>query len=323
MTLSQLAAFVLVARLGSVTAAAQTLGVSEPAVSQALAALRKHLGDPLVQRAPSGMELTPAGKRLVSVASQIVSLVDEAEHAVREAQGAPERIRVVATSTVAEFAAPALVEAFSRRSAAYEVTLGTATPAEMAALLSERLADVALGPSLPTGDVPIDSQPLLRYRLVFVAGPRHHLVRRINGSPFPVRALGDEHWLVDPAGADPTSEVGTMLARLAIPPARVHVFPSTVAAWDAAAEGHGIAPAVLHGIGTRIQRGSLCQLPVAGTPVELLWHVSTLAAGRRSTGADAFRQFVGTPDALQAMHAPASGVPATRFRPPVYVTIWS
>src|SRR5215469_13834553 len=47
MTLTQLNAFVLVARLGSVTAAANALGVSEPAVSQALAALRQHLGDQL------------------------------------------------------------------------------------------------------------------------------------------------------------------------------------------------------------------------------------------------------------------------------------
>ncbi len=47
MTLTQLNAFVLVARLGSVTAAANALGVSEPAVSQALSALRLHLGDQL------------------------------------------------------------------------------------------------------------------------------------------------------------------------------------------------------------------------------------------------------------------------------------
>jgi len=44
-TLTQLNAFVLVARLGSVTSAANALGVSESAVSQALTALRQHLGD--------------------------------------------------------------------------------------------------------------------------------------------------------------------------------------------------------------------------------------------------------------------------------------
>ena len=43
MTLTQLNAFVLVARLGSVRAAASALGVSEPAVSQALTALRNYL----------------------------------------------------------------------------------------------------------------------------------------------------------------------------------------------------------------------------------------------------------------------------------------
>jgi hypothetical protein len=53
-----------VARLGSVKAAATALGVSEPAVSQALAALRQHLGDQLITRGASGMTLTAGGARL-------------------------------------------------------------------------------------------------------------------------------------------------------------------------------------------------------------------------------------------------------------------
>ena len=105
MTLTQLEAFVLVARLGSVKAAAQVLGVSEPAVSGSLAALRQHLGDPLVARAPGGMNLTPGGQRLVPIASQMVNLAVEAEGAIRRAQGAPELLRVVATSAVAEYVA--------------------------------------------------------------------------------------------------------------------------------------------------------------------------------------------------------------------------
>src|SRR5580693_6110469 len=113
MTLTQLNAFVLVARLGSVTAAANALGVSEPAVSQALAALRAHLGDQLVSRGPSGMTLTAGGSRLL------------------------------ATASAAEFVASPLVEAFSKRFAAgVDVTSGVAVSKEVPVLVANRLADV-------------------------------------------------------------------------------------------------------------------------------------------------------------------------------------
>ena len=85
MTLTQLEAFVLVARLGSVKAAAAALGVSEPAVSSALAALRQHLGDPLVSRTPHGMELSAGGQRMVGIASQMVNLAADAHAAIRRA----------------------------------------------------------------------------------------------------------------------------------------------------------------------------------------------------------------------------------------------
>jgi DNA-binding transcriptional LysR family regulator len=101
-TLTQLECFVLVARLGSVTAAARALGVSEPAVSSTLAALRQHLGDPLLARGPTGMELTAAGRRLVPIASQMIHLGAEAQATVRQALGAVPELRILASSTIAE-----------------------------------------------------------------------------------------------------------------------------------------------------------------------------------------------------------------------------
>src|SRR5487761_924611 len=115
MTLTQLNAFVLVARLGSVRAAAVALGVSESAVSQAITALRQDLGDQLITRSQAGMTLTPGGTRLLGTASQIVVLGAEAHAAVRAAQGAPEQLRVVSTPTFAEFMISPLTEAFSKR----------------------------------------------------------------------------------------------------------------------------------------------------------------------------------------------------------------
>jgi molybdate transport repressor ModE-like protein len=321
-TLTQLEAFVLVARLGSVKAAAQALQVSEPAVSGALAALRQHLGDPLVTRGAGGMALTPGGQRLVRIASQMISLAAEAESAIREATGAPERLRVVATSTAAEFAVPPLLEVFTAaRAGAVEATVGVAAIDEMAAVLHERLADMAIGPRL-SGDATgaLVSEPVFRYRLLVVAGPRHHLATR---DVVPLAALADQDWLVDPAGADPSTEVGMLLARLHVPPARTRVFPSQAAAWAAAADGHGVAPAIGHLVQRDFDRGTLVPLAVVGTPIELYWYATTLPSDRRTPATSTLRRFLGTPDAMQAMHRSDGGVPATRFRPPVYVTLWS
>jgi len=315
-TLTQLEAFVLVARLGSVKAAAKLLGVSEPAVSGALAALRQHLGDPLVVRSPTGMDLTPGGQRHVAIASQMVNLAVEAEAAIRDAQGAPELLRVVATSTIAEFVAPGLLAAFTTRTGPVEASVGLTSDSEMAALLSERLADVGLGPRLSG----LTSEPMMRYRLILVSSPRHPLARQ--GS-VGTAALAGSDWLVGASAADPSSDVGRLLERLRVPEGRIRVFPSEAAAWVTAAEGHGVAPAAAHLAAPEIARGALVALPVEGTPIERMWYVSTLSPDRRSPAATKLRRFLSTPDAMHVMHRADGSVPAARFRPPVYVTLWS
>src|SRR5207247_383293 len=99
---------------GSLRAAANALGVSEPAVSQALSALRQSLGDPLVERSGTTLELTPAGQRVVGLASQMVNLAVAAEEAVRVANGRPDLLRVVAPASLSDAIAPALLQSFMR-----------------------------------------------------------------------------------------------------------------------------------------------------------------------------------------------------------------
>jgi LysR family transcriptional regulator, low CO2-responsive transcriptional regulator len=315
MTLTQLNAFVLVARLGSVTAAANALGVSEPAVSQALTALRAHLGDQLVSRGPSGMTLTAGGSRLLATASQIVVLGAEAHAAVRAAQGAPEQLRVVATATAAEFVVSPLVEAFSKRFAAgVDVTSGVAVSREVPVLVANRLADVAIGPAVPADpSLPVVSEPIFKYRLVLVAAGHS----RPRGNPRRWR------WLVGPAAADPGSDVAQFLASQGIPEDQIGVCPSEAAAWAAAADGAGVAVAVEHLVAQQLRRGELSLVEIGGAPVDGCWHVTMLERSQRSPVASSLRRFLSTPEAMQLMRAPAAGVPPSRFRPPVYVTIWS
>jgi LysR family transcriptional regulator, low CO2-responsive transcriptional regulator len=319
MTLTQLNAFVLVARLGSVRAAATALGVSESAVSQAITALRQDLGDQLITRSQAGMTLTPGGTRLLGTASQIVVLGAEAHAAVRAAQGAPEQLRAVATSTFAEFVAAPLLEAFRRRFAgAVEITTGVAAAAELPVLIANRLADVAIGPGVPSEQgLPVVSEPIFKYRLVVVGSGAASAQVRPRG---PARQW---RWLVDPSGTDPNSEAARLLRRLGVAESNIGVFQSQTAAWAAAADGSGVAPAIEHLVSHQLRRGELSLVELPGVPVEECWYVTLLERERRSTAASALRRFLSTPEAMQLMRSPAAGVPPSRFKPPVYVTIWS
>ena len=182
----------------------------------------------------------------------MVTLAAEAEDAVRHAHGAPERLRVVATSSLAESVAPALLAAFSNRAGAVDVSLGVVAVREMAAVLQERLADVALGPKI--SELGLETVPVFRYRLTLVVAPSHRLAR---AGPVPLRTLADQTWLVDPDATDPATAVAGMLRRLAVPEHNIRVFPSQAAAWAAASEGQGVAPAVAHLVVAELSRHSL------------------------------------------------------------------
>ncbi len=318
MTLTQLSAFVLVARLGSVKAAAKALDVSEPAVSQALAALRQHLGDQLIgRREAGGMTLTAGGSRLLPVASQMVALGAEAHAAVRAAQGLPTQLRLVTTSVIAEFIMGPLNDAFARRlGRPLETSAGVAAATEMPVLVANRLADLALGPDLRESDGPgqeLISEPVFRCKLIAVASPRGALRGPVTSWP----------WLVGPDGIDQASDTSRLLRRLGIAESRLMVFPNQTAAWAAAADGDGVAPGVAHLLSHQLRRGELRVVETPATPMDATWYASSLPRNLRPGVVGSLRQFLGTPEAMHLMRAPHGGVRVSAFRPPVYVTIWS
>lgn len=76
--LNLLRAFDAVLRGRSVTAAAAQLGLSQPAVSNALARLRGAFGDALFLRGPQGMEPTPFARELAEPVRQALALLESA-----------------------------------------------------------------------------------------------------------------------------------------------------------------------------------------------------------------------------------------------------
>lgn len=87
MTLTQLRAFVRSAELGSFTAAAAELGVSQPTVSALVRKLEEHHGLPLLIRSGRRLAVTGAGEELLGWARTIVDAAEHADEALSEFRG--------------------------------------------------------------------------------------------------------------------------------------------------------------------------------------------------------------------------------------------
>ncbi|WP_265441650.1 LysR family transcriptional regulator [Bradyrhizobium sp. SEMIA] len=92
-----LIAFEAVHRLGSVTAAASDLGVTQSAVSHRLRRLEDFMGLPLLTRTSGGMRPTPAGEALASGLAELLTGLGELRARCRAAaSNGPLRVGVSA-----------------------------------------------------------------------------------------------------------------------------------------------------------------------------------------------------------------------------------
>ena len=319
MTLAQLQSFVLVARHGSVKAAAAELEVTEPAVSVAVSALRKELGDDLFVRSGRGIALTAGGRRLAALASEILGLAEQARRSVPDGPGQARRVQVATTGVVGEHIGP-LIDAFGARDESLEIAVEAAAGASFADLLEHRRADIALGPA--PASIARRRSPACRSCATAGSSSRRRHHPLAGGRGIAPSELGGQRWLVGPPDVDPSIGVGRFWERNGLAPRDVGAYASHAAAIAAAAAGDGVVLTLSHSVLAEVRGRTLVALDVRGTPLTELWHASTLGLDRALPIALTLQRFATTPEATQAMSAGRVGTMSARARPAVHVTLW-
>ena len=114
MTIRHLTIFITVADLGSMTAAAKALYISQPTVSQAITELEAHYGIKLFERFSKRIFITQNGSRLLSYARHITSLVNEMEQVIKN-QEEIGSMTIGASLTIGECLLPALISTFTKK----------------------------------------------------------------------------------------------------------------------------------------------------------------------------------------------------------------
>jgi DNA-binding transcriptional LysR family regulator len=134
-----------VARQGSFSAAAESLGYTQPAISRQIATLEAEVGAQLVRRVPQGAVLTDAGRLLVARAEAILASLDGAEEELRRLAGLEGgRLRIATFASAAASMMPVAVAEFRRRHPAVELDITMADPVESVPLLCSGRLDLAL-----------------------------------------------------------------------------------------------------------------------------------------------------------------------------------
>lgn len=110
MDLKSLDYFVRVAELGSITRAAEAIGMAQPALTRSLRRLETELGTPLLVRLPRGVRLTSAGREFALRAGQIVRDIALARDRLpRKETGGSRRVVLGTSPTLAHVLVPGII----------------------------------------------------------------------------------------------------------------------------------------------------------------------------------------------------------------------
>ncbi|CAB3747442.1 HTH-type transcriptional regulator HdfR [Paraburkholderia solisilvae] len=133
----------MVAELGSMTAAANRLHLTQGAVSQQIRRLEETLDCPLIRREGRRLELTPAGERLLAKARHLLKMNDEiwADMSARPLSGT---LRLGLPYDLVGTCFPAIFQAFGEAYPYVDIALRCATSPELSAAIADGALEIAV-----------------------------------------------------------------------------------------------------------------------------------------------------------------------------------
>jgi DNA-binding transcriptional LysR family regulator len=208
-----------VARLGSFSAAAASLGYTQPAISRQIATLEVEVGAVLVRRVPQGAVLTDAGRLLVERGGEILTRLADVESELRSLAGLEGgTLRLASFASAAAAIVPLAVAVFRERYPAVELSIVMADPIESMPMLRGGELDLALshdaesltGEPVSTGEGMRDVHPGVDVVHLFddpmyVAMPAEHPLA--SRDDLGLAAFADYPWMLATSATCPDSRL--------------------------------------------------------------------------------------------------------------------
>jgi LysR family transcriptional regulator, low CO2-responsive transcriptional regulator len=287
-SLRQIATFRTVARLGSVSLAAEELHLSQSAVSIQISGLETSAGAPLMSRTGRGVRLTEAGEMLLTYADRLLALWNETSDEMATFLGEfTGTLRLGAVST-AEYWLPPLLVKFVNENPKVKLNLQVANRDEIVRSLGAQEIDIAVMGRLPQ-ELKVSSIAIAKNPTAFVAAPHYPMMMERNIS---LARLAQERLLVRERGSGTRNTVERLFKDAGLRLRISSELSSNEAIKQMCVAGYGPAYLSLHTCVFEMNAGLLKIVPLPKKIVEREWYVVHVTANQLPQVAIAFEQFL-------------------------------
>jgi LysR family transcriptional regulator for metE and metH len=287
-TIRQFRGFEATARTGSITAAANELGLTPSAVSLQMKQLEELAGMALLERGAEGFRPTEAGRELLHAAAFIelaIADCDERLNALRGIESGTVRVGVVST---AKYFAPRALAAFLKEHPTVELQLVVGNRGETIEALTGLQVDFAVM-GRPPRDEDVEQAIIGPHPHVIIAPPDHPLAGR---RAIATEDLAAETFLLREPGSGTRLLMERLLATAGVRPRTGAELGSNETIKQAVMAGLGIALISAHTVSTEVADKRLAVLDVVGLPIIRQWYVVRLAEKRLLPAAQAMWDFL-------------------------------
>ncbi len=289
-TLKQLRALVAIAENGSLTAAAEVLGLTPPAVSTQLKLLEENLGVRLMMRGNDGKtSLTSPGEEVFRSTKQIEASLTNCYEKVKSIRQGKLGYLAIGVVSTGKYFAPQLVSMFQEENPNIQVGLRIGNREEIITHVMEGAVDVAIMGRPPRSPI-VTAEILGPHPHIFIAPKGHRLAT--GRDVLPDDLLG-ETFLVRERGSGTRILMERLLDRLGEGrPYETVGMGTNETIKQAVIAGLGIAFISGHTVANELADGRLVQIKAPGVPIIRQWFLMHRRDMPLTAVTEKFRRFV-------------------------------
>jgi len=288
LSLRQLTVFLEATRQMNFARTAETLHLTQPAISMQIRQLEGVVGLPLFERIGKKLALTRAGELFRHHAARVLGELQDAEQALQAVKGLRSGQAMVGLVSTAKYFAPKLLAEFALHHAQLDIQFLVGNREVLINALRDNEIDFAVM-GRPPEKLDAIAEPIAENPHMLVAHKAHRLLR---ARRFDFHELRNDTFLMREPGSGTRLVMETVFKQHLFTPPRVITIGSNETVKQGVMAGMGVSLLSLHTLELELRTGEIGLLDINDTPVMRSWHLVNMNAKKLSPAAAAFRQFL-------------------------------